>query len=132
MDEMEFEKWYQLYPRKEHRIAAIKAWKKLAPSPLTIQKMTADLDRYRGVAWEHIPHPASYINGRRWEDEREGQRIDRDNAYNATGGGGRSALYDLNAAGRQAAEMTSEERQRNIQKFKEIVKSLNVKSVPQP
>jgi hypothetical protein len=120
MDEVEFEKWYQLYPRKEHRIAAQKAWNKFNPSPATIAKMTADLDRYRGVAWERIPHPASYINGRRWEDERA-------NHSQLPAAGGR--VRDLQVAHREALELSPEQRRENQAKLRAIAASIQVRSI---
>lgn len=116
----EFEKWWKLYPRREHRIAAIKAWKKLQPSPLTIQKMTADLDRYRGVAWEHVPHPASYINGHRWEDERPA--ASNVIPLKPTG----TALQQLKHAQNEAFNLTPEERKANIEKLRAIAASIAV------
>lgn len=65
-----FAEWYALYQRKDARTAAVKAWRNLAPSPELQETMKAALRRWR---WnpdrERNPHPATWINGRRWEDE---------------------------------------------------------------
>lgn len=70
-----FPKFWKLYPNKKGKAAAEKAWKKL--------KVTADLfgQIAEGLAaqvvceaWvkdvgQFIPHPATWLNGKRWEDE---------------------------------------------------------------
>lgn len=70
-----FPKFWKMYPNKKGKAAAEKAWKKL--------KVTADLfgQIAEGLAaqvvceaWvkdggQFIPHPATWLNGKRWEDE---------------------------------------------------------------
>lgn len=70
-----FPKFWKMYPNKKGKAAAEKAWKKL--------KVTTDLFRQiaEGLAaqvvceaWvkdggQFIPHPATWLNGKRWEDE---------------------------------------------------------------
>ncbi|MGC3935950.1 YdaU family protein [Pseudomonas atacamensis] len=70
-----FPKFWKMYPNKKGKAAAEKAWKKL--------KVTADLFSQiaEGLAaqvvceaWvkdggQFIPHPATWLNGKRWEDE---------------------------------------------------------------
>ncbi|ENB9667650.1 phage replication protein [Pseudomonas putida] len=72
-----FPKFWKLYPNKKGKAAAEKAWKKL--------KVTDDLFTLiaQGLAkqcaspgWikdkgQFIPHPATWLNGKRWEDEVE-------------------------------------------------------------
>ena len=70
-----FERFYKLYPRKQNPQAAKQAWKKLAPSAdLQEQILTALAKQATSIDWlksggQFIPHPASWLNGRRWEDE---------------------------------------------------------------
>lgn len=71
----QFDKLYQLYPRKQGKQAALKAWLKnpelsnglfdTVISALQKQKETIWKDKER----QFIPHPASWLNGKRWEDE---------------------------------------------------------------
>tara|TARA_Y100001963_G_scaffold64873_1_gene90333 strand:+ start:382 stop:759 length:378 start_codon:yes stop_codon:yes gene_type:complete len=73
--EITFDEFYKLYPRKVGRFMANKSFKKLSRR----DKMLA----YDGLLnyirfWEHnktekqfIPHPSTWINQRRWEDEIE-------------------------------------------------------------
>lgn len=71
-----FDKFYQAYPKRKDRAAAEKAFIKLNPSPeLFAQMMDALGWQRQQPEWlknngQFIPLPASWINGRRWEDER--------------------------------------------------------------
>ena len=70
-----FPKFWKMYPNKKGKAAAEKAWKKL--------KVTADLfgqiaeglaaqvvcEAWVKDAGQFIPHPATWLNGKRWEDE---------------------------------------------------------------
>lgn len=76
-----FIEFYAAYPRHEARARAERAWRKLAPDAALQQKI---LD---AVTWQRrdgclrpntdaegrstVPHPASWLNARRWEDERQ-------------------------------------------------------------
>ena len=68
----EFETFWTAYPRKEAKGSAFKAWQKQKPplsaclSALAWQKKS---DQWTKDAGSFIPHPASWINARRWEDE---------------------------------------------------------------
>lgn len=71
----DFDEFYRLYPRKVSPADARKAWSKLAPSSelratimaaIKSQRLNPDWARGDG---KFIPYPASWINGRRWEDQ---------------------------------------------------------------
>lgn len=70
-----FEEFYQQYPKKVGKQAALKAWIKLHPSSELIEKIKSSLARQKeSEQWikdsgKYIPHPATWLNGRRWEDE---------------------------------------------------------------
>ncbi|WP_341522978.1 hypothetical protein AABC73_06910 [Pseudomonas sp. G.S.17] len=70
-----FTRFYKLYPRKQKPQAAEQAWKKLAPSAeLQEQILIALAKQMTSIDWlksggQYIPHPSSWLNGRRWEDE---------------------------------------------------------------
>lgn len=70
-----FAEFWKQYPRKAAKPAAQKAWKKLKPSSQTLSGLMAALDRQKdSPEWlkdggQFIPHPATWLNGRRWEDE---------------------------------------------------------------
>ncbi|XQA72090.1 hypothetical protein ACM9XA_11365 [Xanthomonas sacchari] len=65
----------EAYPRRIGRAAAAKAWRKNNCEPLA-DKIIAEV-KARAKAdpqWlkdggDYVPHPATYINGRRWEDQ---------------------------------------------------------------
>ena len=69
-----FALFWSAYPRKTAKPAALRAFKgqKINGELPTILK---DIEsRKTGAAWQkedgaYIPHPATYLNGRRWEDE---------------------------------------------------------------
>ena len=71
-----FDAFWQAYPKKKAKEDARKAWAKLKPDEALgkaiIQavedaKKTADWQKEKG---KYIPYPATYLNGKRWEDER--------------------------------------------------------------
>lgn len=74
-----WQEFWNAYPRHTAKQAALKAWKKLKPSPKLLEAILESLRRFRAGPWknkwgglvemEFIPHPASWLNGRRWEDE---------------------------------------------------------------
>lgn len=72
-----FATFYELYPRRQKRLEAEKAWRKLSPDPELQQTLMMALARHRQQdAWlrdngQFIPLPASWLNDRRWEDEHE-------------------------------------------------------------
>jgi hypothetical protein len=69
-----FELFYQAYPKKAAKTAAAKAFKS-AKVDGNIELVLADIrNRIASGEWkldqkQFIPNPASYLNGRRWEDE---------------------------------------------------------------
>ena len=70
-----FEKFWSAYPKKTAKEQALKAWKKLKPDEKLIDKMLWSLERQKSsVQWtkdggQFIPYPATWLNGKRWEDE---------------------------------------------------------------
>ena len=68
-----FADFWKAYPRKIGKEAALKAWRKLKPDTALLTKMLDALD-WQKKAWldpQFIPHPGTYLNGRRWEDDHE-------------------------------------------------------------
>lgn len=70
-----FEVFWSSYPRHTNKQAAFKAFAKLNPDEVLMQTMLAAIDRQKqSDQWtkdggQYIPHPATWLNGRRWEDE---------------------------------------------------------------
>jgi hypothetical protein len=71
-----FDEFYKVYPRKVGRAAAAKAFKAVKASAI-LSNLLADIERrLTDGEWsataekiKFIPHPATYLSGRRWEDE---------------------------------------------------------------
>lgn len=70
-----FEEFWEAYPRKVSKADAIKAWKQLKITFSMASKIMAGLDRWKhSDQWirddgRFIPYPASWLRGKRWEDE---------------------------------------------------------------
>ena len=68
-----FERFYQAFPKHVGRHDALKAWLKLKPDDGLIAVIMAMVERYaaevRDTTPKFILHPATWLNGRRWEDE---------------------------------------------------------------
>ena len=70
-----FAEFYGLYPKRQKRAEAEKAWRKLNPSPeLRSVLMNALAEHMAQDSWsrdngQFVPLPASWLNARRWEDE---------------------------------------------------------------
>jgi len=70
-----FNTFWKAYPRHVAKQNAIRAFSKLNPSDSLLEIILKDIEaRKKTDAWskeggQFIPHPATYLNGRRWEDE---------------------------------------------------------------
>ena len=71
-----FAAFWNVYPKHEAKQDAIKAWKALKPSDELCSTIEMDIRRRlrEGGAWykterKFIPLPATYLRGKRWEDE---------------------------------------------------------------
>ena len=68
-----FDKFWSVYPRHEGKQAAQKAFDKIKPDDTLLETMINTIVRQKQTEqWSdprYIPHPATWLNGRRWEDE---------------------------------------------------------------
>lgn len=71
-----FAEFWKAYPRKTSKQMAIKSWKKLGvdDSDSLLNTIMADVRRRVNGEWagkelQYVPHPSTYLNQRRWEDE---------------------------------------------------------------
>ena len=70
-----FAEFWSAYPRKTAKANAVKAFLKLSPSADMLRSMIAAVrqqaasEQWRKDGGQFIPHPATWLNGRRWEDE---------------------------------------------------------------
>jgi len=73
-----FDIFYSAYPRKVSGRLALKTFKNLKPNYKLLEIILEDI-KYRKTtsAWkgdiEYIPHPSTYLNRKRWEDEDKGR-----------------------------------------------------------
>jgi predicted ArsR family transcriptional regulator len=79
-----FDRFWNAYPRKIAKQAAQKAFNQVKPEEALLVRMLTALERQKkSTAWtkddgQFIPHAATWLNGRRWEDETEAE-TDRSN-----------------------------------------------------
>ena len=68
----DFETFWRLYPRKVSKVMAYKAWQKLEPDINQIIKALewqTQQDQWTQGGGKYIPHPSTYLNQQRYEDE---------------------------------------------------------------
>lgn len=75
-----FDRFWAAYPRHENKPAARKAFAKADPDEELLLTMLTAIEKQKASSqWQenggqYIPHPATWLNGRRWEDEIQPQR----------------------------------------------------------
>lgn len=84
-----FSDFWAVYPRKAAKADAAAAWQKVDLHEC--DKIIADVKRRTGTEWSgkettFIPYPATYLRGRRWEDEVELPRVNGAAASGPTNG----------------------------------------------
>jgi len=67
-DEFPFEKFWEIYPRKENKKRTETAWERLSKKNKSLAMIDA-VSRYRGQDKQFIPLPTTYLHGERWNDE---------------------------------------------------------------
>ena len=90
---VQFKAFWDRYPRKEGKKKAREKWMRLNPDPALFSRIMTGLEGHiRSEQWRRgvIPHPTTWLNGERWEDELSGrsrpgpetpQRIDPGEGY---------------------------------------------------
>lgn len=73
-DDNRFDEFWSAYPRKVAREKAKTAWKQVKKDEIgkilediSLRRVTEDWTKEGG---KYIPHPTTYLNGKRWNDER--------------------------------------------------------------
>lgn len=72
-----FDRFWAVYPKKQAKKDAQKAWAKLKPSAALVDEMIDAIEyQKKGRQWRdgYVPLPASWIRGERWTDELDPQR----------------------------------------------------------
>ena len=72
-----FETFYSKYPKKVKRANAEKAWLKYKPDIVVVMKaleyQLSNDSRFRDS--QFIPHPATWLNGKEWENEEVNKKV---------------------------------------------------------
>lgn len=78
----QFLAFWMAYPRKVGKGAAERVWAKLKGDPEVFGKILKAVENQKtGESWNrdngiYIPHPATWLNQRRWEDEAVAKWVD--------------------------------------------------------
>jgi len=70
---VDFDLFWEAYPKKLNKADAVKAWKSVKADLQTILdalQWQKDLPDWKKESGQFVPYPASYLRGRRWEDEK--------------------------------------------------------------
>lgn len=70
---VDFDLFWEAYPKKLNKADAVKAWKYVKADLQTILdalQWQKDLPDWKKESGQFVPYPASYLRGRRWEDEK--------------------------------------------------------------
>ncbi len=86
-----FDRFWAAYPRKVGKPKAQTAFARLRVTERELDRMLAAIQcqskiyRWGKENWKYIPHPATWLNQRRWEDEIVGADTDSDTAAASSG-----------------------------------------------
>lgn len=74
-NEERFSRFWAVYPKREDKKNAIRAWNKLNVTDQMLDDILSALEKQKASAqWndrKYIPHPSTWLNGERWKDETE-------------------------------------------------------------
>jgi hypothetical protein len=87
-----FNEFWVLYPRKISKRVAEKSWSKMTPQEQSdaLEAITNHLEywKLKNTETEYIPHPATWLNQGRWEDELDMTvKVKEDKSWMATEAG---------------------------------------------
>lgn len=86
-----FNDFWKVYPKKVSKANALKAWNKLKPNDNLVREILFALEKQKQSSqWQKdngqfIPYPATWLNGRRWEDEQQAVSSLPDYSYGTEG-----------------------------------------------
>ena len=74
-----FDLFWKLYPRKVAKLAASKAWAKLTPAECekALAVLADHIASWSDRDMDKVPHAATWINGKRFDDELDAPKIQR-------------------------------------------------------
>jgi len=75
-----FQRFWSAYPRKVSKSCCGKAWQRINPCPALTERILDALEAHKETKqWQdkqYIPHPSTWLNQKRWEDELEEKSSD--------------------------------------------------------
>jgi len=86
LHEQRFDQFWSVYPRKIGKEAARKAWRRIKPTADHLVKILAAIEKAKvSYQWQkdngqYIPHPATWLNQGRWDDEIKSINFGRPNS----------------------------------------------------
>lgn len=68
---MDFGEFWTMYPRRVAKRAAEKSWQRMTEDEQreALKALPAHVRHWRGKDTQYVPHPATWLNQARWEDE---------------------------------------------------------------
>lgn len=89
-DNVLFDRFWTTYPKKVGKEKALRAFEKVHPTEDQLVRMLEAITEQSRVyswskaTWKYIPHTATWLNQKRWEDEVVGETIiSEDGCYGA-------------------------------------------------
>ena len=80
-----FQRFWSAYPRKVSKSCCEKAWQRINPCPALTEIILSAVEAHKGTKqWQdkqYIPHPSTWLNQKRWEDELEEKSDDPGEQY---------------------------------------------------
>lgn len=110
-----FDRFWEAYPRRVGKGAALKAWSKLNPHAELVERIIEAVERQKlSREWlkdggQYIPHPTTWLNQTRWEDELPSQAPSGPPGVNSAAAAPADPFAHLDPLSRQAAIRTLEE-----------------------
>ena len=121
----EFQIFYERYPRKTHRDEAWAAWRKLEPNAMLLSAIMEDIEtRVWPENRDYIPNPATYLNKRRWLDEKSDRVVEM-----APRRMEKHALADLKQAHKEALAASGDQRRANLAVLRKAISIVGEKGI---
>jgi hypothetical protein len=99
-EDARFLRFWKQYPRKVSKDAARAAFAAAKPDDALVERMLAAIGAQR-AGWtepQFVPYPATWLNGRRWEDEIGADREEASSAWHESKGGVNKRAVELGLA----------------------------------
>ncbi len=112
--------FWEAYPKKIGKKEAFRAWQKAVDKPDIDTILMAIRNQVNSDAWrrndgQYIPHPATWLNQGRWDDEPRGRPRD---------GMGRLGIQDRPKEVEPIERLTEDEIRRNQERIKDLARSV--------